>query len=225
MEIKLKFLVIIIVILLLISGCSYKEDKVPKDQEVALRYYEFLKVNDDLTISGVNEINSEDLVDREYFQFIYKKGQVSKIISHSSLANSFHELNKYIYNVNKEWKEINIINSSSAKEYTFSYDKELIKFLLTYNNQQEATSFQVIPFNINYDNFNILGRSVIYTGKFVYNTDKLLEKIIWNDSNAEYHYTYNKNNIMMTKNIYQKGSILYEYRYESNKQGIVIGIK
>ena len=145
MEFKVKIFLILFVFLVIISGCSYKDEKVPQEEEIAVRYYEFLKVNNDLTLSGVKEIKEDDLAEMDYYQFHYNKGQLVKIISHSSLTKSFHELNKYIFNVNKEWREINILSSNSTKEYTFSNDKELIKFLFTYNNQKRPVSFQVIP--------------------------------------------------------------------------------
>jgi len=88
----------------LFIGCSKIEDNQKSEEEVSERYFEFLKVNNDLTFSGVNEISKSNLENKEYYQIFYNKGNVFKIISYSSIANSFQVLNKYIFNINKQWK-------------------------------------------------------------------------------------------------------------------------
>jgi hypothetical protein len=222
---KFKALIIFILLIFLIIGCSKNDDKKGLEQETTYRYYEFLKVNNDLTFSGVNELKNNQLTDNEYYQFTYNKGELTRIKSFSSMPKSFHELNKYIFNVNKEWKDININNSTTSKEYTFTNDGDLIKFIISYNDKNLPTSFQVLPFTINYDNFGILGRSVVYSGKIIFDKKKLLDKIIWLDSQAEYRYQYDKNNDVSVKNIFNNGSVLYEYRFSNTNKGIAEGIE
>ncbi len=222
---KFRILLLVSLMIFLFIGCSKIEDNQKSEEEVFQRYFEFLKVNNDLTFSGVNEISKSNLENKEYYQIFYNKGKVFKIISYSSIANSFQELNKYIFNINKQWKEINITSSANAKQYTFSNNVDLIKFDISYNESGLPTNFQVLPFNITYDNFKILGRSVVYAGQVKYNNKNLIEKIVWLDSKAEYQYYYDKSNNIETKNIYNNGNVLYEYRFEYNKNGIVEGIK
>lgn len=217
--------ILVVFVCLVLIGCWVQ----PKDNQTVSdeidRYFEFLKVNNDLTFSGVNELSVDKLVGKEYYLFTYKKGVLTNILSFSSVSKSFHELNKYIFNVNKEWKEINIQSTLTSQAYTFTNDGDLIKFIITYNEQKLPTKFQVLPFNINYDIFNILGNSVVYSGNLIYSKNKLLNKIIWLDSDAEYVYQYDRDNNVTFKDILNNGTTLYEYRFENIKQGIAKGIK
>ena len=78
---KFKALIIFILQLFLIIGCSKNDDKKGLEQEIIYRYYEFLKVNNDFSFSGVNELNKSQLAESEYYQFTYNKGQLNKIKS------------------------------------------------------------------------------------------------------------------------------------------------
>lgn len=209
--------------LLFLFACSKIEDKSKDLSGNYERYFKFIKVNNDLTFSGVSELDKENLINNEYFHFFYNNNKLTKIKSHSSLANSFHELNKYIFNINKDFKDINIFYNKNSKDITFFGDKELVKFSLTYQNNLPI-SFQVIPFNLNYDNFGILGRSIVYSGLIKYDNNNL-NSIKWDDSNAEYKFFYDKKGNLISKSIFHNGSQLYEYIYKLNDKGIVIGIK
>lgn len=222
---KFRILLLISMLVILFLGCSKIDDKPIDEKEITERYFQLLKVNDDLTFSGMNELSKEDLVDKDYYQFFYKKGKIQKIKSFSSISISFHELNKYIFNVHKEWKEILISSSPRSKEYTFVNNGELVKFIIAYNDRNLPVSFQVLPFNIDYDNFNILSNSVVFNGNIIYNDRNLIDKITWFDSNAEYRYNYDKKNRLSSKEIYKNNVILYEYRFSLNKYGTVDSIK
>lgn len=217
--------ILVILISIILTACWVNSKENQPKPDINDKYFEYLKVNSNLTFSGAKEITVNDLKGKEYYHFTYKNGVLIKIKSHSSVSNSFHELNKYIFNVNKEWKEININTSAKAIEYSFTNNIELIKFIISYNEQKIPIKFQVLPFNLTYDNFNILGKSVVCSGKFAYNDDNLLDKILWLDSNTEYRYIYDKKGNLNIKNIYNNGSILFEFRYELNKFGIVESVK
>ena len=221
---KCKLLLIILISITFI-GCWVKSKEKQSVSDRNDRYFEYLKVNNDLTLSGVNELSGNKLEGKEYYHFTYKNGKLKNIKSYSSLAKSFHELNKYIFNVNKEWKEININSSSNTIEYSFTNDVELIKFIISYNDKRLPSKFQVLPFNITYDNYNILGKTIVCSGEFLYNKEELLEKILWIDSNTEYRYIYNKKGYLTTKSIYHNESTLYEYRFDLDKYGIFKGIE
>lgn len=217
-------LILVMFICLMLIACWVKPKMIQSGSDKSDRYFQYLKVNNDLTFSGANELTLETLEGKEYFHFVYEKNVLTNIISHSSISNSFYELNKYIFNVNEEWKEITIKATDISREYTFTNNEELIKFVISYQNNL-PTSFKVLPFKINYDNFNVLGKSVIYSGKVKYNDKGSLDKIIWLDSKAEYFYIYDKKNILTAKNIYNNGSILYEYRFKLNDYDIVESVK
>lgn len=216
--------ILVILISLMLMGCWFNNKQIQLTPEKSEKYYELLKVNNDLTFSGANELTENDIADKEYYHFIYEKGLLKKIISHSSITVSFHELNKYIFNVNKEWKEINITHAENSKEYTFNNKVELIKFNIQYDSNGLPTSFQVLPFNIDYDSFNILGRSMVYSGKTFYNKENLLEKITWIGSNAEYRYGYDKKNIR-NKQIYKDNETTFEYKFVLSRYGTIQSIK
>ena len=222
---KFKIALLLSMILLISIACSRIEEKKEDPQDSYDRYYESLKVLNDLTFTGVNELKEDQLEGKEYYHFFYEKGTLTKIKSYSTISKSFYELNKYIFNVNKEWKEININDSPRLKEYSFSNSRELIKFVITYDESLKPASFQVIPFNIDYDNFNILGRSVVYSGKITLNSQKFIDTITWLDSNAEYKFSYDSKKNLAVKNVYNKGSLLYEYRFKLNKYGTAESVK
>lgn len=219
-----KNIILFSLIILLSLSCSKIDDSHKEQKDDYEKYFQLIKVNNDLTLTGINEIKEDQLEGEEYFHFFYKNKKLVKIISNSSLANSFHELNKYIFNINKEFREIHINKSQDSIEYTFLNNKELIKFIISYNDDEFPLSFQVIPFNLTYDNFNILGRSVVYTGE-IYSQDSKIKSIKWGDSKAEYKFDYDSKSNLVSKRIYNNESILYEYIYKLGSKGVVVGIK
>lgn len=220
---KYKYILLLITLIIFTLSCSRFEEKQTITKGKYEKYYQFIKVNNDLTLTGVNELEQDQLENNEYFKFFYENQQLVKIKSFSSIGNYFHELNKYIFNVNKEFSEININTKSNSKEYTFLNSRDLVKFVLTYKDEQ-PTSVQVIPFNIKYDNFNILGRSVVYSAKIL-SSDNRIKSIDWNDSNAQYKFNYDKAGSLLSKEIYNNNNILYEYKFDLNNNGIAVGIK
>lgn len=217
--------VIVVFGLLLIFGCSRIADKKEQTLDSETKYYEFLKVNNDLTFSGVKELSKDDLVGKEHYVFSYKTGVLTNIKSNSNLGASFYELNKYIFNVNKEWREIVIINTPLLKQYTFTNYEELIRFDITCDEEGYPLKFKVIPFKITYDNFSILGNSVVYAGEFGYNEQRLIDVINWTGSEAVYRFEYNKANEVVSKSIFFQKQLRYEYEFELDKKGIVTNIK
>lgn len=217
--------VTVLIGLLLIFGCSRIADKKEQTLDSETKYYEFLKVNNDLTFSGVKELTQANLAGKEHYVFSYKKGVLTNIKSKSCLGASFYELNKYIFNVNKEWKEIIINNSTLQKQYTFTNHDELIRFDITCDEEGYPLKFKVIPFKITYDSFSILGNSVVYAGEFSYNEQHLIDVINWTGSEAVYNFKYNKENEVVRKSIYSQKQLRYEYEFELNKKGLIINIK
>ncbi len=217
-------IVLLFLFILLALSCSKFDDKSGLDKEKYEKYYENIKVNNDLTFSGVMEIKKENLEDKEYFHFFYDNNELVKIESHSDLSNSFYELNKYIFNVNKDFREINILRKANYLEYIFLNNKDLIKFSILYSENNEPKSFNVIPFKINYDNFNVLGNSVVYSGAIEYKDNKI-KSIDWSESNAKFNFSYDNKNNLTSKQIFNNNKLLYEYNFKLSTEGIVVGIR
>ncbi len=223
----MKKLVFIIVLLILLLSCTTTRKNTEKTSDVQKKvvHYEDIRVNSNFEIEGVNRLDEVDENTKGNYVFTYVGNKLIKINSNTHLTRSYFELSKYIFGVNKEWNRLYVDYTNKSRSYRFFYnDTELIKFIVNKSNDDLVSTFEVIPFQINYDSFNILSKGKYYSGKVLYNDSKLVSKIEWDNSDASFDYQYNKS-ILTKKTINENKNVLFEYNYDYDGTKIIKKVK
>ncbi|OQY38811.1 MAG: hypothetical protein B6226_03050 [Candidatus Cloacimonetes bacterium 4572_65] len=214
-------LIILSIVMLVVLGCTKIEEKVDSTKKAVVKHFSDIAVNNDLTFSGIDEIASLELTEIPHYTFTYNFGMLTKIESTHKLANSYLELSKFFFTVNKEWSRIDIEYSTNQISYLFNNRSALIKFDVTYNEENRPSRIKVLPLFINYDTFSLLGRSKVFTGELTLNDKQLIEEVNWLNSSASYKFSYNSKGYLVKKVVLDEGIVRYRYSYDLDESGMV----